>query len=267
MKRLLLTGGTGFIGRGVIASLKDYGYEVHATTSKELKGVTNVTWHHVDFFDRRSMETLIKEIRPTHLLHLAWYAKPGAFWNAKDNFLWLQSSIFLAQQFYEAGGERAVFAGTCAEYDWNYGYCTEGVTPCNPGNQYGVCKNTLREIVESLADLYHAEIAWGRVFFLYGPHEQPGRLISSVIESLLNEEVACCSKGLQIRDYMHVQDVASAFVALLGAKVTGPINISSGNPVTVRDIVTNIGEALNRVDLISFGSLPEKKKRSSTACG
>jgi nucleoside-diphosphate-sugar epimerase len=98
--------------------------------------------------------------------------------------------------------------------------------------------------------------AWGRIFFLYGPHEHPSRLVASVIRALLRGEPAPCSHGNQIRDWLYVQDVADAFVALLNSDVTEPVNIASGQPVSIRDVVYRIAGHLGREDLIRLGAVP-----------
>jgi nucleoside-diphosphate-sugar epimerase len=113
-------------------------------------------------------------------------------------------------------------------------------------------------MLESLASQSDLSAAWGRVFFLYGPNEHPKRLVSSVILSLLNGEPAKCSHGRQIRDYMHVQDVADGLVALLDSSVEGAINIASGAATTIRDIVLTTGRLMNRPELIELGALPAR---------
>ena len=55
---------------------------------------------------------------PTHLLHLAWYAEPGLFWRSPENLRWVEASLRLLRAFAEHGGQRAVMAGSCAEYAW-----------------------------------------------------------------------------------------------------------------------------------------------------
>jgi nucleoside-diphosphate-sugar epimerase len=97
--------------------------------------------------------------------------------------------------------------------------------------------------------------AWGRVFHNYGPHEYPVRLIPSVIRSLLKGEPARCTHGSQIRDFLYVQDVADAFVALLESNVAGPVNIASGEPVTIKFVIDEISRQIGRPDLIEFGAV------------
>lgn len=259
MKRVVLTGATGFIGRNTIAPLINAGYEVHCLTSRVPPFDADsgaVHWHVVNLFESEPVQAALTEVRPTHLLHFAWYAEPGKFWTSLENYRWLEASIRLMRHFHEAGGERIVMAGTCAEYDWDYGYCSESVTPCRPATPYGVNKNALQQILESYAKQSRLSSAWGRIFFLYGPHEHPARLISSVANSLLRGEEALCTHGNQIRDFMHVQDVASAFVSLLDTDVTSAVNIASGTPVSLRDVVIAVADHLGARDKVRFGAIP-----------
>lgn len=255
MKRVLLTGATGFVGRHAIAPLIAHGYEVHAVTSKQAGLDQAVHWHTVDLFDGSMVAQLMSEVRPTHLLHFAWYAEPGKFWRASENFRWLEASIALLRHFHEAGGHRVVMAGTCAEYDWDFGFCSEAVTPRHPATPYGVCKNALQETLRAYSTEENLSSAWGRIFFLYGPNEHPARLVSSVITSLLKGEVAKCSHGNQLRDFMHVEDVATAFVDLLDSAVEGPVNIASGHPITLREVVLKAADCLGAGARVEFGAI------------
>ena len=257
MKKVLLTGATGFIGRHCLASLSELGYEVHAiTVDVPLEGSSGIHWHKVDLLDSAQLSALICGVRPTHLLHFAWYTAPGKYWTSAENLHWLQASLELLRGFVSCGGQRVVMAGTCAEYDWRYGYCSEQVTPLLPATLYGVCKHSLQIMLDAFARQTGLSAAWGRIFFLYGPREHPDRLVPSVILTLLRDEPARCSHGNQIRDYLFVQDVSDALVTLLESDVSGPVNIASGIPIALKDIICRIAERLNRRDLIQLGALP-----------
>ena len=149
-----------------------------------------------------------------------------------------------------------VNAGSCLEYDWQYGYCSETRTPCVPHTIYGTCKHALQLLTSALAGDEAFSSAWGRIFFLYGPHEHPDRLVASVIRSVLAGEPARTSHGNQVRDYLFAGDVADAFVALLESDVTGPINIASGRAIRLKEIALTIGDLLGRPDLIRLGAIP-----------
>ncbi|KAK6032462.1 hypothetical protein OSTOST_01405 [Ostertagia ostertagi] len=94
--------------------------------------------------------------------------------------------------------------------------------------------------------------AWGRVFSLYGPEENPARLVASVIRALLKSEVATCGNGGLVRDYAHAEDVASAFVSILESDLSGPVNIGSGDAVSLHDLVEKIAIKLEGRDLTRF---------------
>jgi len=253
--RVLVTGATGFIGRWTIDALLAAGYEVHAVTSGITTLRDEVVWHRADLLEAGAADAVLSAVRPSHLLHLAWYAKPGQFWTSLANYRWLEASIALVRAFAEHGGRRIVMAGTCAEYDWRHGFCSEYVTPRRPATPYGVCKNATFDTLMSFAEHASLSAAWGRVFFLYGPHEPEARLVPSVITAILRDETARCTHGNQIRDFLHVADVAGAFAALLASDVRGGVNIASGIPVAIRDVVLATAYELGAPERVQFGAL------------
>lgn len=257
MKSVLLTGGTGFVGSQAAAPLLARGFEVHAVSRRPPgERSEGVRWHRADLLDRAQVERLLDEVRPGFLLHFAWRVDHGKFWSAPENLDWVGASLFLARQFVRCGGTRMVMAGSCAEYDWGAGHCAERETSLGPSTLYGVCKNGLRSMVESFSARENVRFAWGRLFHLYGPNEHPDRLVPSVIRALLAGKPALCTRGEQVRDFLHVADAAEAFVALLDSGVTGPVNVVSGRPVSIREMVFAIADRLGGRERVRLGAVP-----------
>jgi nucleoside-diphosphate-sugar epimerase len=216
------------------------------------------TWHEGDLRDPARARALVAEVRPTHILHLAWNAEHGVYWSAPDNRDWAEGTIALARAFAEQGGRRFVGAGTCAEYDWTAPTdpCREGDTPCVPATPYGQAKLAAGAAVIEVLRQHGGSAAWGRLFFLYGPGEDRRRLVPSVVNALRTGQRAQVTAGTQVRDFLHVHDAARAFVALLTAPLEGPVNIGSGAPVSVRTLVETIALCMGRSDAVDFGAIP-----------
>lgn len=256
MKKVLLTGATGFIGRQTIPFLLEKGYEVHVVVRNKQSFPEEVQVHHLDLFDENLIHQTLKNIKPSHLLHFAWYAVHGKFWQAETNLDWVRSSLKLVQSFVANGGKRILVSGTCAEYEWGPSTCDEFSTPLKSSFLYGVSKASLYQLLESYARTQKISFAWGRIFFLYGPHEIKERLVPSIIQKLIKGDMAPCSHGNQIRDFMHVEDVANAFVTLLDSHVEGAINIASGINVTLKQIIDSIAFKLNALEKVQYGFYP-----------
>jgi len=267
-QRVLVTGAGGFIGRPAVAELVRRGFEVHAVSRSEppQPAAHEVTWHAVDLLDAAARGRLVAGVRASHLLHLAWYAEPGAFWNARENAAWVAASIGLVDEFARAGGARAALAGTCAEYDWEAPQPLSEDAPLSPSTYYGTCKDATRRVVEGLAERSGVSLAWGRIFFLYGPREDERRLVASVARALAAGERAQTSAGTQRRDFLHVDDVAAAFAAILASSVEGPVNVASGESVTVRSIAERLADAADRRNLLDVGPLPDRAGDPAEIC-
>ena len=257
MKRVLLTGARGFIGAHCLDALPDRGFEVHAVSSRgrQNSNSARVEWHHADLHNAEHVLRLLAEVKPEYLLHLAWGVEHGVYWSSLENLRWVKSSLSLLQAFIDAGGQRAVMAGSCAEYDWKYGYCSEELTPLKPATLYGACKSALYSVTAAAAEVAGLSAAWGRLFFLYGPGEHPDRLVPGVITALLKNEDVLCTHGEQIRDYLYVKDAASALAALLESEVSGPVNIATGRPVVLKNLIAAAAKITGNPDLIRLGAL------------
>lgn len=263
--KVLVTGANGFIGREVTDRLCRRGYDVHAVARNPIE-ISGAHWHRVDLMDGIAVEQLLSDLKPSHLVHLAWTTEPGKFWNSPDNIDWGQATRELFERFASNGGRRFVGAGSVAEYVWSEAPCCELKTDFEPDTLYGQVKlSTYRYIHERSREL-GINYAWGRIFWLYGPHEHPQRLIPHVITGILQGRTVDCSSGEQRRDFMHVYDVAEAFVRLIDAEILGPINVASGRAVAVRDIVSHLAKELNGRHLIRRGAISNSRAEPEVVC-
>jgi nucleoside-diphosphate-sugar epimerase len=240
--RVLVTGASGFVGRWSLEPLLARGAEVHVVQRHAPPTTAGVVAHAADLHDREAVESLMRRIKPTHLLHFAWIATPGVYLTSLDNPLWLRSSLQMVDAFLANGGSRVVVAGTVAEYDWSAGVCSERTTPCRPATLYAACKHAQYEVLERWSAQVGFSFAEGRLFWTYGPEESPERLVPGMIQASLSRKSFQLRYPAQVRDYLHVADVGAAFSALLASEVQGAVNIGSGEGVALSRLGEIVGE-------------------------
>ena len=256
-ERVLLTGATGFVGRAVIAPLLARGVELHAVARGSPPALPGLRWHRADLLDAGAARALLRDLRPVVLVHAAWYVEHRRFWTAPENAEWLEASTALAAHFTEAGGRRFLGLGTCAEY----AETAEGdgapwpeTRPLGPATPYARAK---AELAARLARM-PVQVAWARLFHLFGPGEHPDRLVPSVAHALLEGREAPCASGRPVRDFASTRFVGEALAALAMSRVTGAVNVASGEGRAITELVRLIGAVLGRPGLVRLGVLPDR---------
>jgi len=270
--KVLLTGATGFLGSQVLASLIAAEDEVVALrrprTDRTIKpsitpsGRPQVTLVDGDLRDAARLAAIFRDHRPDAVVHLAWFTQHGAYWTAVENLDCVGDGLQLLRLAAEHGCRRFLGAGTCAEYDWSHDLLVETRTPCVPRTLYGAAKLALFLVAERFAAQAGMSFAWARYGFLFGPGEAAGRLVSAAIESLSAGADFACSAGAQVRDFVHVDEAAAATAALLHSEVSGAVNIGSGEPVSVRQLIETLADLVAARHGTSgrprFGALPTR---------
>jgi UDP-glucose 4-epimerase len=259
--RVLVTGATGLIGRHVVNALYERGVEVHAVTRSLAHETTNgeIRWHKANLLDHRDRTQLLDSAEAETIVNCAWVTEHGKYWTSPENLDWAAATLSLAREGHERGAKRFVGVGTCAEYVWGGADpLAEMTTPLQPATLYGIAKDATRRVLEAFAATSNLSVAWGRVFMLYGAGEDQARLVASLARALVRGEPAKMSSGTVVRDLMDARDVGAAIAALALSTTTGPVNIATGAPVTLKHVGETIARLAGRPDLLALGAFPDR---------
>ncbi len=236
--KVLLTGASGYLGRHVLQCLRKQGHAVTLLGRSHPAGHEDLPLLRCDLLlGEADLDAALKASDASHLLHLAWITEYGKYWSSPLNFRWVDATLRLVEAFCRRGGRHVVVAGTCAEYDWQHGYLREASTPFTPATTYGVAKDATRRLTGALCGLHDATLAWGHVFFPFGPGEAAQRMLPRLIDVFLGRAAAFGINAAAYRGMLYAPDAAQAFVALLEHGQGGNFNICSGQPVQLAHVV------------------------------
>jgi nucleoside-diphosphate-sugar epimerase len=270
--RCFVTGGGGFIGSRATRQMLADGWDVAvlAFPGESLWRIDDIRSRvqvlEADLSQGEIIADFLSSLCPDACLHTAWYAEPGKYLEATKNVDCMKDSLSLLENLIAAGCKNVVMLGSCAEYDSDAGFLKED-GPVRPATLYAATKLATSLVAERLAARAGMKFCWARMFYLFGPDEDPRRMVPAVIKALLESREFLATEGSQIRDYLHVDDAASALVTLLREGASGVFNVCSGEPVTVRRIMQMIGEAIGCPDLLRFGAIPYRNWEPPFICG
>lgn len=270
--KVFVTGASGFIGSHVIRSLINANHEVLA-----LAAPGDNLWRIQDILFRLELlrgtlqgishfQNRLQTWRPHTCIHLAWYAEPGKYLDAMENIESLQDSLQLLRTLSKCGCAHFIGAGTCAEYEMKPGLLMED-DKTKPETLYAASKLSLQLMGSQVAKQSGMRFAWGRIFHLYGPKEDARRLVPSAIIKLQEGKRFFATPGEQNRDFLHVTDVANAFLVLAEEQATGIYNICSAEPITVKSLLNLIGDLTGNTGLIVLGAVPYREWEPMFVCG
>jgi dolichol-phosphate mannosyltransferase len=240
---VLVTGASGFVGAVVARGIAAQGYAVHCPVRDpaawRLRGLAGtVHLHPCDLLDEAATSALVDELRPHGVLHLAAY---GAYESQSDarrivrtN---LEATVTLLDACARAGVERFVNTGSSSEYGYQ-DHAPDEDEALEPNSLYAVTKAAASAYVRHAGRSGRLRTVTLRLYSVYGPWEEPSRLIPSAIVRGLAGGYPPLAEPEIARDFVYAGDVVGAYAAALAADLpAGAVyNVGTGVQTTLRTV-------------------------------
>jgi nucleoside-diphosphate-sugar epimerase len=268
MKRVIVTGATGFVGANLARRLVADGHEVHllvrrGCNSWRIRDIySQVSLHETDLTDGDALAGVVREIRPEWIFHLAVY---GAYSWQKDLHQMVRTNIAgtinLVEACLKTGFASFVNTGTSSEY----GY--KDHPPCEnaclePNSHYAVTKASATMYCRYTGQSRGMHIPTLRLYSVYGPFEDPGRLIPTLVREGLTGQLPPLVNPGAMHDFVFIEDVVEAYLLAAGkaGQESGVVyNVGTGRQTSLGEIVA-CARRIMKIDVEPrWGSMPDRR--------
>jgi len=251
--RLLIVGGTGFIGRSVAIEAVNRKLDVsiisknHCPKLKQVKGVEYIA---VDIAKKKDLLIELKDRTFDYVINLGGYIDHCNYFDGGDRVfdVHFNGIVNLVNCIDKNNLKGFIQIGSSDEYGDNPAPQNE-IQRELPISPYSFAKATSTHFLQMLFRTEKYPVAILRPFLVYGPEQDDNRFIPQIIKGCLDNQKFPTSKGEQLRDFCFIDDIVQAiFCALNSNKAHGEvINIASGKPISIKKMINTI------VSMIGFG--------------
>ena len=256
-QRILVTGGTGFVGRAFVSQLSASAHAV-ACLVRSPENLKDLKWNQILVGDLANPPWQeIERFRANVCVHCAWISTPGIYLSSPENKLHLEWSQSFLERLASTGVTHFVVLGTCIEYASESSPLSETTTLLNPLSHYAKAKNELRLWLEDFSLKNGTTFSWVRLFYPYGVGEHPQRFCSLLIQKFLRREGVAVKTPGSLKDYVHINDVGRALRTIVESRSVGPINLGSGCAVRMGDLAYEIASLCGSEQYLSLSDPPE----------
>ncbi|HPH97661.1 MAG TPA: NAD-dependent epimerase/dehydratase family protein [Anaerolineaceae bacterium] len=267
-KKIILTGASGFVGANLARRLLKEGHEVHLLLRpgyapwriEDLR--QDVIIHEVNLTDQAALEGIIAPLRPEWVFHLAVY---GAYSWQGDPYQMIQTnitgtmSLLLACQ--KTGFEAFVNTGSSSEYGFK-DHAPAETEALEPNSYYAASKAAATFFCRHTAQVQKLHVPTLRLYSVYGPFENPGRLMPALVFQALQGRLPPLANPDVARDYVYVDDVCGAYIQAASRTPQddyGPVyNVGAGQQISLREVVDEVCHLFEIQEAPRWGSMPNR---------
>ncbi len=266
MKKVLITGGNGYIGKPLTKEFLDRGFKVYiATNSIDSSIDERVNICNTSIFN--GSKNIYEELgKPDICIHMAW--RDGFIHNSDKHLLELNKHCEFIQNMINGGLKHLVVIGTMHEIGYWEGKIDEN-TPCNPMSMYGIAKNSLRQAINIMVKDRDIVFQWLRLYYITGEDSRSNSIFSKILKMEKEGiEKFPFTTGKNKYDFIDINELVKQIVlASTQIEIQGIINCCSGKPVSLSDRVEKFIMDNNLKIRLEYGKFPEREYDSPIIYG
>lgn len=259
--KIVVTGAEGFLGRKVVERLAREDTSVIAVdrVAHEGEELQGVTYHQADLSDPVSLLPSAISHQPFVLVHLAWDMRRHLGHEVQNEMVKQFSAIL--EYWNDRGLSKLVAMGSAEEYGGYDGTIHEAVEPVLPLSPYGQAKRKAHDLAAAWSERENKAVLWLRPFVIYGPGQRGDMMIPYAVTCARDGKEADFTDGQQRRDFVYIDDVADAIALAVAAEPSGmnEVNIGTGRPVKVADVLMTIAKHFGAEENFHLGARPRRE--------
>lgn len=266
MKKVLITGGNGYIGKPLTKEFLDRGFKVYiATNSIDSSIDERVNICNTSIFNGN--KNIYEELgKPDICIHMAW--RDGFIHNSDRHISELHKHCEFIQNMINGGLKHLVVIGTMHEIGYWEGKIDEN-TPCNPMSMYGIAKNSLRQAINIMVKDRNIVFQWLRLYYITGQDENSSSIFSKILK--MEEEGKTkfpFTMGKNKYDFIDINELVKQIaLASTQTEIQGIINCCSGEAISLSDRVEKFIMDNNLKIRLEYGKFPEREYDSPIIYG
>ena len=257
-KRVLVTGGNGYLGSFLVKELRNLGANVFIMDRNKSDNFQTIT---ADITDYEAVKNAVEISKPQFVFHLAATLNRDRNFEAHDSVMECnyQGTLNVLNALKDIPYENFIFSSSSEIYGNNIAPFNESQIP-NPVSPYSLSKTNAEFLIQTFSELNSKNYTILRIFNFYGENMPEAFFIPQMMNTLKNNLPFNMTNGEQTRDFLYVADVVQGLLHATKAEAINQImNVCSGKGITLKELVTTFATTIKSKSNINFGALPYRE--------